>query len=177
MVATIQRIFLLFMFIQWYFVFYRVVVRSRIQKEPRSATRANWAAFCVLNKRREGERRGKRRHKCIKKGPDHASVDCSTERNTRRPLRIQVLTQWGNIKGNSEAWNKGMQLAIQSTRLHHTKWDIFCWDVTECIFQEVQIVESAQYKESSGHWPWDIAVELLLRGFYGFGFWAGRGVC
>lgn len=31
--------------------------------------------------------------------------------------------------------------------------------------KKVQIVKSAQYKENSGHWPWDIAVELLLRGF------------
>lgn len=41
-----------------------------------------------------------------KKGRDHATNDCNIGSNTRTPLRIQVLTQRSNIKGNSEAWNK-----------------------------------------------------------------------
>lgn len=51
-----------------------------------------------------------------------------------------------------------------------TKNEIFSAQMSRSTFlkkkkKKVQIVKSAQYKENSGHWPWDIAVELLLRGF------------
>lgn len=57
---------------------------------------------------------GWRGHK--KNSPDHASVVCSIQQNIRRPLKIQVLAQWRNIKGNSEAWKEQMQLAMQSSQ-------------------------------------------------------------
>lgn len=94
------------------------------------------------------KRKNKKQKNAYKKDPDHASVDCSTERNTRRPLRTQLLTQCGNIKENSEAWNKRTQLAVQSTQLYRTEWDIFCWDVTRYIFHRVRTVKSAENKKA-----------------------------
>lgn len=138
----------LIMFIQQRFVFSATMFLSRARRTKRTqkchgSQPSSILCFWI----REGEEKTPSTN-AYKKDPDHASVDCSTERNTRRPLRIQVLTQCGNIKGNSEAWNKRTQLAIQSTQLYCAEWDIFCWDVTQYIFHQVQTVKSAEYKKA-----------------------------
>lgn len=82
---------------------YRATIMSTVQDKSLIVHWKPAELYFIFWKR---EKKKKMRQKYIKKGPDHATNDCNIGSNTRTPLRIQVLTQRRNIKGNSEAWNK-----------------------------------------------------------------------
>lgn len=92
---------------------HHVTVSTKKREPERHASRQS-ALLCVLNE----EQRIKDTDTLEKNKTrvDHTSGDWYMQPNIRRPLTTQVLAHWGNIKRNTEAWKRQMQLAMQSSQ-------------------------------------------------------------